>query len=103
LKASVNTVSSLIAYGRRLFVLAFSYIYCRQIPAALMAHSPKNTLPPDFHNPFEGRNPDEVWQELGEKAEPISREEFFRRLQAHRQAKEQNPERTPSAPDEKGA
>ncbi len=68
-----------------------------------MTYSPKITLPSDFQNPFEGRNPDEVWQELGEKAEPISREEFFRRLQAQRQAKEQNPESTPSEPDAKGS
>lgn len=68
-----------------------------------MTYPPKTTLTPDFHNPFEGRNPDEVWQELSEKAKPITREEFFRRLQAQRQAKQQNPERTPSAPDEKGS
>lgn len=54
-----------------------------------MTHSPKTTLPPDFQNPFEGRNPDEVWQELSEKARPISREEFFLRLKQQRQAKEE--------------
>jgi hypothetical protein len=30
-------------------------------------------------NPFDGRNPDEVWAELKSKAMPISKEEFIKK------------------------
>ncbi len=68
-----------------------------------MAHSKKNTLPPDFHNPFEGRNPDEVWKELNKGSRPISREEFFRGLQKQRQMKEEKQENASLSPDKKDA
>jgi len=49
-----------------------------------MAISKKKALPPDFKNPFEGRNADEVWQELKKNAKPVSREEVLKRMQAQK-------------------
>ena len=34
----------------------------------------------NFNNPFEGRNADEVWQELIKNSSPISKDEFIKRL-----------------------
>lgn len=45
-----------------------------------MAASKKRPLPPDFINPFEGRNRDEVWKELDKYSKHISREEMLRRF-----------------------
>ncbi len=46
-----------------------------------MAASKKKKLPSDFDNPFQGRNPDEVWQELRKNAKPISREEMLNQIE----------------------
>lgn len=51
-----------------------------------MATSKKHPLPPDFKNPFKGRNPDEVWKELKQNAKHISREEMLRRFQEQAEA-----------------
>jgi hypothetical protein len=50
-----------------------------------MAASKKHSLPPDFINPFEGRDRDEVWKELDKYSKHISREEMFRRFQEQAQ------------------
>jgi len=34
----------------------------------------------DFKNPFENRNPEEVWKELRAKAKPVNKEEFLKRM-----------------------
>ena len=49
-----------------------------------MADSKKKALPPDFKNPFEGRNADEVWKELDKYSKPITCEEFIKRLQSQK-------------------
>lgn len=33
------------------------------------------------YNPFENRNPEEVWKELLEKGKPLTKEEFQARLE----------------------
>lgn len=50
-----------------------------------MENSKKKPLPADLHNPFEGRNPDEVWNELKKNAKHISREDLMRRFQSQRE------------------
>jgi hypothetical protein len=47
----------------------------------MKANSKNKPLPADLHNPFEGRNPEEMWKELKKDAKHISREELMRRLQ----------------------
>jgi hypothetical protein len=37
-------------------------------------------------NPFEGRNREEVWQEIRENSTPISQEEMVRQMQSNRRA-----------------
>lgn len=51
----------------------------------IMENSKKKPLPADLHNPFEGRNPDEVWNELKKNAKHISREDLMRRFQSQRE------------------
>lgn len=34
----------------------------------------------NFHNPFEGRKPDEVWNELKSKSKPIDKEKILNKL-----------------------
>ncbi|HWZ21642.1 MAG TPA: hypothetical protein VNW06_03250 [Cytophagaceae bacterium] len=41
----------------------------------------KIKLSSDFKNPFDGRNPEEVWKELKEKSKPITREELLKRIE----------------------
>lgn len=44
-------------------------------------NSPTTGVPASFRNPFEERDPAEVWKELlAEPMEPISREEAMRRM-----------------------
>lgn len=44
-------------------------------------NSPATGAPVSFRNPFEERDPDEVWKELlAEPLQPISREEAIRRM-----------------------
>lgn len=54
-----------------------------------MATSKNHFLPPDFINPFEGRNPDEVWEELKQNAKHITREEMLRLFQEQAQSKKE--------------
>lgn len=37
--------------------------------------SANKSLPKDFKNPFEGKDPEKVWEKLMKNARPISREE----------------------------
>jgi hypothetical protein len=55
-----------------------------------VAASKKHSLPPDFINPFEGRNPDEVWAELKKNAKHISREGMIRLFQQRAEAEKEN-------------
>jgi hypothetical protein len=52
----------------------------------------KNSLPPDFCNPFKGRDKAEVWREIDQYLRPISREEMLRQMreQAQRKQKDQD-------------
>jgi len=42
--------------------------------------STKTTKIKGLVNPFEGRNPEEVWKEISGKTKPISREEFLKQI-----------------------
>ena len=49
-------------------------------------NSTKQSLP-DFINPFDGRDPEEVWKELKAKAKPITKEELIKRIEELRNKK----------------
>ena len=41
----------------------------------------------NFRNPFEGRNADEVWNELNKNSSPISKDGFMKRLKQIKSSK----------------
>ncbi|HYG37291.1 MAG TPA: hypothetical protein VD908_01675 [Cytophagales bacterium] len=52
-----------------------------------MAANKKHPLPPDFNNPFENRDPNEVWEDLKKNAKPVSREEVFKNFKSKSEKK----------------
>ncbi len=45
-------------------------------------------IPPSIFNPFEGRAPEEVWEEIRKNAKPTTREEAIRKMKSLKQKRE---------------